>query len=94
MGGVSNYLSTATDMMEYVEIQTTSNTSDFGDLSEPRRGPAATSNNTRGVCCAGRDDDNNERDIIDYVTISSTGNATDFGDLLTNTWYLGCTSGA
>ena len=43
------------------------------------RGPAGTSNGSRG-CFAGGWPSSRQL-VIDYVTIMSTGNATDFGDL-------------
>lgn len=68
----------------YVTISTTSNTTDFGDLT------------TKGYAIDGCSNGSNERGVfwgrqghlsgapgpsaIDYITISSTGNATDFGD--------------
>jgi hypothetical protein len=66
--------------IEYVNISSTGNSSDFGDLTAATDYVAGTSNttNNRGVFGGGQHRGN----IIDYVTISTTGNAADFGDLL------------
>ena len=68
--------------IDYVTIATTGNATDFGDLTEVRRGLSACSNGTRGVFGGGyRLDIASDRNTIDYITIATTGNATDFGDL-------------
>ena len=68
----------ATNDITYVEIATTGNSADFGDLTNTRRYLAGVSNNTRGVFGCGSTPSSNN--TIDYITIASTGNATDFGD--------------
>ena len=67
-----------TNAIDFINIDTTGDSSDFGDLSYARRGVAALASRTRGVFAGGRSSDNNG---IDFVTIASTGNAADFGDL-------------
>ena len=67
-----------TNAIDYISVDTTGNSLDFGDLSYARRGVAALASRTRGVFAGGRSSDNNG---IDFVTIASTGNASDFGDL-------------
>ena len=65
--------------MDYVTISTTSNSSDFGDLTVA--GYVITSNlasSTRGVFAVGGSRSN----TMDYITIATTGNATDFGDTI------------
>jgi len=66
--------------MEYVTIATTSNTTDFGDLTVARRSLQSLSNETRGTWAGGTTNPAMS-DVIDYVTIASAGNATDFGNL-------------
>ena len=66
--------------MEYVTIATTSNTTDFGDLTVARRSLQSLSNETRGTWAGGTTNPAMS-DVIDYVTIATTGNATDFGNL-------------
>lgn len=75
-GGATNY----EEVIEYVVITNTGNSSDFGDLTGGRRYLAAAASATRGVFMGGLYAD--EVNTIDYVTISTAGNATDFGDLL------------
>lgn len=67
------------NVIDYVEITTTGNATDFGDLSVSRNLLAAFSSSSRGVWSGG--DSSSAKNTIDYVTILSTGNATDFGDL-------------
>ena len=68
----------ANNFIGFINVDTTGDSSDFGDLSYARRGVAALASRTRGVFAGGRSSDNNG---IDFVTIASTGNAADFGDL-------------
>ena len=64
--------------IDYVEIVTTGNATDFGDLTVARAGLGACSSSTRGVFSGGYTP--TEVNTIDYITIASTGNAVDFGD--------------
>ena len=64
--------------MDMIEIATTGNATDFGDLSV-RRAPGSCSSSTRGVAAGGADP--SVISTIDYVIISSSGGANDFGDL-------------
>ncbi len=66
--------------IEYVTIATTSNTTDFGDLTNSIRTLAGCSNGTRGIFGGGINDPA-RLNTIDYVTIASAGNGADFGDL-------------
>ena len=68
---------------EYISIPTLGNSTDFGNTTVIRNGPAgATSNGTRGVMAGGYQySSGTYRNDIDYVTISTPGNATDFGNL-------------
>jgi len=73
-----------TNTIEYITIQTTGNSLDFGDLTYAGAdGPTAFSSRTRGIFAgpgyvypAG-----GFRNILEYVTIATLGNSTDFGDL-------------
>ena len=73
----------AQDLIDYVEISTTGNTSDFGDLTTATEFPAAGqgSSRTRGIIAGGRNPGNSYTNTVEYVTITSTGDATNFGDL-------------
>ena len=66
--------------MMYIEIQTTGNAQDFGDLGTARSYfPAGqTSSSTRGLSSAGWN--NGGINTIEFITIANTSNATDFGD--------------
>ena len=69
--------------IDYINITSASNASDFGDLTEDREGGSGNITNGSRCCFAGgwsyRQSTN--FNVIDYVTSSSTSNATDFGDL-------------
>ena len=67
------------DQIGFITISSTGNSTDFGNLTQSRRGILGVSNATRGVFCGGLSP--TPRDTVDYVTIASTGNAQDFGDL-------------
>ncbi len=70
--------------INYVEISTTGNSVDFGDLLRQVNGPKGTSNSIRACFASGyHDPSSGYTNNIDYVTISSQGGAADFGDLTT-----------
>jgi hypothetical protein len=62
-------------VIDFIQIMSTGNATDFGDLSVEGKMSGTASSHTRGVF--GSRDANN---VMDYITISSTGNATDFGN--------------
>ena len=64
-------------IIDYVEVETTGNATDFGDLYANSTDSGAGSSATRALF-GGIADDNAR---IDTVEIFTTGNATDFGDL-------------
>ena len=64
--------------MDLIEIATTGDATDFGDLTL-RRSPTAVGSATRGVAAGGADPSLISK--IDFTTISSLGGANDFGDL-------------
>ena len=66
------------NVIDYINIASTGNATDFGDLSVARQNSACGSS-TRA--CFGGGYTTDESNVIDYVTIATTGNATDFGDL-------------
>ena len=65
--------------IQYLTIQTTGNTQDFGDLQWGRYRGGGACNGTRGIIAGGYG--TGARNEIDYITVQSTGNAQDFGDL-------------
>ena len=81
-GGYDHDASDYTDTITYVNIDTTGDATDFGNLTDARgNGVFGISSRSRGVFGCGYDaGPNTSTNRIDYVTISSTGNALDFGD--------------
>ncbi len=70
--------------INYVEIATTGNSVDFGELTKKVNGPKGTSSSIRACFAAGYNPSaSGHTNHIDYVTISSQGGANDFGDLIT-----------
>jgi len=78
-GGYSPYR----NYLNKIEIATTGNAIDFGDLNQALRGPSdGVSSSTRGLFGGGLGPSSNvSRTVITYVTISSEGGVSDFGDL-------------
>ncbi len=70
-------------IMDYVEIATTGNATDFGDLKDTRYNVTGCASATRGLFMGGQGSPGTLYNTIDYVTISSSGGASDFGDLNT-----------
>ena len=66
--------------IQYITIASTSNTTDFGDLTSNRQSFGAAGNGTRGIYAGGAIVPANTA-AIDYITIASTANSQDFGDL-------------
>tara|TARA_B100002019_G_scaffold175315_1_gene151532 strand:- start:26 stop:2158 length:2133 start_codon:yes stop_codon:yes gene_type:complete len=70
-----------TNTIQFVEIRTSGNSLDFGDLTYGRQSTlGAVANTTRAIWGGGQIHPANS-DIMDFITISTTGNATDFGNL-------------
>jgi len=68
-----------TNTIEYINISSTGNSQDFGDLFQTRRLVSSCSSSIRGLFGGGYAP--GSVNTIDFITISSTGNAADFGDL-------------
>ena len=64
--------------IDMIEIATTGNATDFGNLTAARQHHASVNNSIRCAWACG--DTPTLVNTIDFVTIASTGNATDFGD--------------
>ena len=79
MGG-SGAPADATNVIDFITIATTGNATDFGDLTQARRGGGAGCTLTRGILGGGRTP--SDVNTIDSIIIQTTGNATDFGDLI------------
>lgn len=78
-GGNSGVFS---DVIDYVDIDSTGNALDFGDLSVARHRSYGCSSTTRGLF-AGGNAGGGGFNVIDYVTIATDANALDFGDMTT-----------
>ena len=79
-GGMSSPSpTTPSEVIDYVTIQSTGNSVDFGNMTSARLGPSGAQSPTRGLMFGGKDSET--RNIIEYITMSSTGNTADFGDL-------------
>ena len=72
------------DVIDYVNVSTTGNAIDFGNLLNAQYHVSGASSRTRGLFHGFQGDPNTRDNVIEYVTISSTGNAIDFGDLPAN----------
>jgi len=76
---------TQVNTIDKIEIATTGNATDFGDLSFALDQSGGASSATRGLVAGGRSP---ESSTINYITLSSEGGANDFGDL-TQVWNSG-----
>ena len=72
--------------MEFIQISTTGNSTDFGDMSEAKRNLTGASSSIRGIIFGGQTSPSPNAPImsIEYTTISSSGGGNDFGDLATS----------
>ena len=68
-----------TNIIEYVNIASIGNATDFGDLLAVNQDMTGCSNGTRGIFAGGTA--GNFSDVMQYITIASAANAIDFGDL-------------
>lgn len=83
---------TISNVIQYVTIASTGNSTDFGDLTIAGYLGAGCSSTVRGAFAIGADSGGGMSNVINYITIASTGNATDFGDLTTRRYYLAACS--
>ena len=72
----------STNVIDFVEISTTGNCTDFGDLTTERRNTGGFASPTRGVISAGGEFPFANHVTTDFITIASKGNAIDAGDLI------------
>jgi len=78
-GGFNSPTTTYRDSIEYVNISSTGNAQEFGDLNVARYYIGATASSTRAVFNGGQYSGGSEK-TMEFVTISSTGTVTDFGE--------------
>ena len=69
------------DVIDFINVSTTGDATDFGNLQQSKNVLAAVADRTRACFGGGRTP--SAQNEIDFVTIASTGNAADFGDLTT-----------
>ena len=69
--------------IEFVEMMSTGNSTDFGDMTSVRFTCGSGSNATRGIIAGGYQPSptGGVVNTCDFLTIATTGNASDFGDL-------------
>ena len=79
----SNY--PASNDIDFMNLDTTGDATDFGNLSVSRYGVSSSSSRTRGIFLGGETP--SVSDVIDFVTIASQGDATDFGNISYNGHY-------
>ena len=81
MGGMNEPSPNAVyDVIEFVNISSTGNSTDFGNLAATEQEGAALGGHIRGYYFGGDPADNE----IETLVFASTGNATDYGDLAAN----------
>ena len=81
-GGTTPSAGDRGNVIDFITIQTTGNSADFGDLTVKRSHLDAGSNAVRGIFVQGINTTPSTTAVntLDYVTIASLGNAIDFGD--------------
>ena len=67
------------DEIDFINVDSTGDALDFGNLGTARRGVACLGSRSRGIMAGGRVP--GDLNTIEFVTFASTGNASDFGDL-------------
>ena len=80
-----------TDTVDFVNISTTGNASDFGNLSSSRYGGAGVADRSRFILMGGTDSPSSpgQSNVIDGHEFASTGNFNDFADLGNRTTTAG-----
>jgi len=80
LGGYKDSASANVNIMDYIEIATTGNALDFGDVTTSRRAGGHCNSPIRGILGGGYS--NTYEKIIEYLTIASKGNTVRFGELI------------
>ena len=76
------------DTIDFINIQSTGNAIDFGDMSAVIARPGGVANSTRGLFVGGTNPVSPYYlNSIEYITMSSLGNSEDFADVSTRLWY-------
>lgn len=81
-GGSPTYqYQSSTNVIEYKSINSSANTTDFGDLSVARISVSGVGGGGRVVMAGGQNTSGGNETVIDYITAATPSNATDFGNL-------------
>ena len=76
------------DTIDFINIQSTGNAVDFGNMSATIARPGGVANSTRGLLVGGSGPSSPYYlNSIEYITMSSLGNSEDFADVSTRLWY-------
>ena len=78
---------TMSNAISYIDIQSSGNTVDFGDLTVTLRYGAGGSSATRGLSGGGVTPSWPANNVIDYFTLATTANAQNFGDMIKSGSY-------
>ena len=82
-GGADSPSSNAVNIIHFVTLASTGNSTDFGDISAAKRiEGGGTSSHTRGLIAGSNSPA--QINTIEFVTIATTGDAQDFGDLMSS----------
>ena len=90
MGG---YYTSNVDHINYVNVATTGNALDFGNMTEVVRSNNSVGSRTRAVSFGGQAPGNAFTNVMSFVTFASTGDGQDFGDMPYLGWATGVTNG-
>ena len=78
-----------TNSIDFIQIASTGNAVEFGQLTNSRSHGSGMGTGTRGIF-AGMGGSPSLLNIIDFINFSTTGNASDFGDLTDSKREGGC----
>ena len=86
--------SALTNTIDFIQIHSSGNGQDFGDLTQAKQSFSGTANSTRGIFASGYNSPvfspTNNTDRIEYITIASQGNGVTFGTLASEIRYASC----
>lgn len=80
LGGQTTPAASESNVVEFVDMTSTGNTADFGDLSVARKKSGGAGGFTRVLCLGGQTP--SQSDVIDFINPVATGNFSDFGNLV------------
>jgi|TARA_E500000318_G_scaffold47769_1_gene44953 hypothetical protein len=80
--------------IDYINIPTTGNAAEFGEISVLSNGGSGVSSSTRGVFGIGSTVDSTGTNAIEFVNFSVRNNSVDFGDLLVSRLGYGASAGS